>query len=91
MNLSEKYFYGLIEAYLLVADLLEKYKVPNNIQEVVFHSHLSFLGERAIQAKFNDEYSDINLEEIFTSDEFNKLAKPNNKGKIHSHIYIYLD
>ena len=74
LNLSEKYFYGLINAYLLVSDLLEKYDVQNNIQEVVFHSHLSFLGERAIQAKFNDEYSNINLEEIFNSDEFNKLA-----------------
>lgn len=74
LNLSEKYFYGLINAYLLVSDLLEEYEVPKNIQEVVFHNHLSFLGERAIQAKFNDEYDDINLEKIFNSEEFMKLS-----------------
>lgn len=74
LNLTEKYFYGLINAYLKVSDLLEKYNVPNNIQEVVFHSHLNFLGERAIYVKFFSENDDINLEEIFNSDEFNRLS-----------------
>lgn len=74
LNLTEKYFYGLINAYLKVSDLLEKYNVPNNIQEVVFHSHLNFLGERAIYVKFFSENDDINLEKIFNSDEFNRLS-----------------
>jgi hypothetical protein len=74
LNLTEKYFYGLINAYLKVSDLLEKYGVSNNIQEVVFHSHLNFLGERAIYVKFFSENDDINLEEIFNSDEFNRLS-----------------
>lgn len=77
LNLTEKYFYGLINAYLKVSDLLEKYNVPNNIQEVVFHSHLNFLGERAIYVKFFSENDDINLEEIFNSDEFNRLSDKN--------------
>uniref|UniRef100_UPI0038906742 glycosyltransferase family 2 protein n=1 Tax=Methanobrevibacter sp. TaxID=66852 RepID=UPI0038906742 len=75
LNLTEKYFYGLINAYLKVSDLLEKYNVPNNIQEVVFHSHLNFLGERAIYVKFFSENDDINLEKIFNSDEFNRLSE----------------
>lgn len=77
LNLTEKYFYGLINAYLKVSDLLEKYNVPNNIQEVVFHSHLNFLGERAIYVKFFSENDDINLEKIFNSDEFNRLSDKN--------------
>lgn len=77
LNLSEKYFYGLINAYLKVSDLLEKYNVPNNIQEAVFHSHLNFLGERAIYVKFFYENDDINLEKIFNSEEFDKLSNKN--------------
>lgn len=77
LNLTEKYFYGLINAYLKVSDLLEKYNVPNNIQEVVFHTHLNFLGERAIYVKFFSENDDINLEKIFNSDEFNRLSDKN--------------
>lgn len=74
LNLSEKYFYGLINAYLLVSNILENYDVPKNIQEVVFHSHLSFLGERAIYVKYFGENDKINLEKIFNSDEFNNLS-----------------
>ena len=75
LNVSEKYLYGLINAYLQVSTLLEKYDVPQNIQEVIFHSHLNFLGERAIYVKFFYEKDDINLEEIFNSEKFAKLSE----------------
>lgn len=75
LNLSEKYFYDLIDAYLQTSALLEKYNVPNNIQKVIFHSHLNFLGERAIYVKFFRETDDIDLEKIFNSEKFDELSK----------------
>lgn len=74
LNLTEDYFYGLIEAYILVCDLFEKYAVNENIQEIVLHNHLSFFTERVMKAHFSNEFYDNDLERVFKSDLFDKLS-----------------
>lgn len=74
LNLTDKYFYGLIEAYSIVCELFEKHNISKNIQEIVFYNHLSFFTERVMSAHFCNGEKNANLEEIFSSESFNNLS-----------------
>ena len=76
-KLTDDYFYGLIKVYSIVCDLFEKHQIDINAQKVVFHNHFGFLTERVMQAKYDENYKDTNLDEIFTSQSFEELANKN--------------
>lgn len=73
LKLDDDYFYGLIQAYINLAELFEDNNITQNLQEIVFHNHLGFLTEQAITVKYFKE-TNTNLEEIFNSDLFDRLA-----------------
>lgn len=75
-NLNEQYFTGLINAYILVCNIFEKYAVDVKIQESVMHNHLSFFTTQVIKASSVKEM-DMKLKEILNSQSFNELS--NNK------------
>lgn len=76
-KLTDDYFYGLIKAYCLVCDLFEKHQINSTTQKAVFQNHFGFFTERVMQAKYDENYKDTNLEEIFNSESFNELSNKN--------------
>lgn len=77
LKLTNDYFLGLIKAYLSVCDLFEKYEVKRDIQEIVFHNHLSFFTERVMKVNYSEDYPDTDLNAIFSSELFNELSNKN--------------
>ena len=74
LKLTNEYFYGLIKAYLIASDLFEKHGVDDNIQEIVFHNHLSFFTERVMSEYYCEDCNDAELSEIFSSELFDELS-----------------
>ncbi|WP_298523221.1 glycosyltransferase family 2 protein [uncultured Methanobrevibacter sp.] len=75
-NLNERYFRGLINAYILVCDLFEKNNIPIEIQEVVLHNHISFFTSQIIKASSIKEI-DLKLSAILNSQKFDELSAKN--------------
>lgn len=74
-NINERYLYGLINAYTLVCELLEKFNVPFEIQEVVFFKHLSFFTTQILRTSSSKEITSEKIREILNSEEFKSLSQ----------------
>lgn len=77
LKLTNDYFFGLIKSYLSVCDLFEKYNVDIDIQEIVFHNHLSFFTERVMSVYYSEKYPNTDLNAIFSSELFDELSNKN--------------
>ena len=74
-NINEKYLYGLIDAYLLVCNLLNEFNVPCEIQEVVLSRHLNFLTTQISRADSLNKMDCEKISEIMNSDSFEELSQ----------------
>lgn len=75
-NLNERYFQGLIHAYILVCNLFEENNIPIEIQEVVLHNHISFFTSQIIKASSIKEMN-LKLSAILKSQIFDELSHKN--------------
>ena len=73
-NITEKYLFGMIEAYAALFDLFEKFKIDYDIQEAIFKRHLGFFTTQILRAGNLNILSDDKIQEILNSESFNNLS-----------------
>lgn len=74
-NYNEKYFYGLIKAYILVCELFEKHEINHNIQEMVLTEHLTFFTKHITKVNSSKRLEEEKINNIINSEQFKVLAK----------------
>ena len=73
-NITERYLFGMIEAYSALFDLFEMFKIEYNIQKAIFKRHLGFFTTQILRAKNLNILTDEKLEKILNSQEFGALT-----------------
>lgn len=74
-NITERYLFGMIEAYTALFDLFEKFKIDYEIQKTIFKRHLGFFTTQTLRAKHLKILTDEELEKTLNSQEFINLSK----------------
>ena len=74
-NITERYLFGMIEAYTALFDLFEKFKIDYEIQKAIFKRHLGFFTTQIMRAKNLNILTADKLNEILNSESFKELSK----------------
>lgn len=80
-NQNERYFYGLIRAYMLVCDLFEKHDLNYDIQEMVLVEHLSFFTKQINRVYSSKRLEKKSIDNILKSEQFKILSDKENFKK----------
>ena len=75
LNLNQKYLCGLIKAYTIVCDILEKFNVDYKIQTLIFCQHLSFFTTQVLRAQSSQQIESATMTKILNSNLFKNLAE----------------